>query len=42
MEFVIFVMVLILLDLAAIRWGVDSRDSIHNLEWERRQPTHRA
>lgn len=27
---------LIVVDLAALRWGVDSRDSITSREWERR------
>lgn len=42
MGFVIFVIALILLDVAAMRWGVDSREGINSLEWERRLPTHRA
>ncbi|WP_161975676.1 hypothetical protein [Tengunoibacter tsumagoiensis] len=27
---------LLLLDIAALRWGVDSRDSIESNEWEHR------
>lgn len=49
MEFAIFVLILILLDLAALRWGVDSRDGIDSPEWQRHQsigvlrvPAHRA
>ena len=32
----IFVLALVLLDLAAMRWGVDSTDDINSPEWERR------
>ncbi|HEY3994003.1 MAG TPA: hypothetical protein VGM01_14140 [Ktedonobacteraceae bacterium] len=49
MEFAIFVLALILLDLAALRWGVDSRDGLDSPEWQRHQstwilrvPAHRA
>lgn len=42
MEFAIFVLALILLDLAAWRWGVDSRESLNSPEWERRLQPHRA
>ncbi len=28
---------IVLLDIAALRWGVDSRDGLHSLEWLRRQ-----
>jgi hypothetical protein len=33
---VIFV-ALVVLDIAALRWGIDSTDGINSLEWERRQ-----
>jgi hypothetical protein len=33
----IFLIGLVLLDLAAWRWGVDSTDSIDSPEWERRR-----
>lgn len=49
MEFMIFVIILVLLGVAAVRWGVDSRDGINSSEWARRQsalvlhtPAHRA
>ncbi|HEY0755417.1 MAG TPA: hypothetical protein VGD98_15780 [Ktedonobacteraceae bacterium] len=42
MEFLIFTLILILLDLAAWRWGADSRDSIDSPEWRRRQLRTRA
>ena len=35
--FVLFIVALVLLDIAALRWGVDSTDGINSLEWERRQ-----
>lgn len=31
------VLILILLDLAALRWGADSQDSINSTEWNQRQ-----
>jgi len=35
---ILFIVVaLILIDLAALRWGVDSRDGFNALEWRRRQ-----
>ncbi len=37
MEFILFILALILLDLAATRWGADSRDGPDSPEWERRQ-----
>lgn len=37
MEMVIFIIVLIVVDLTAIRWGVTSCDTIDSPEWERRQ-----
>ena len=36
MEFLILLFGFILLDLAALRWGVDSGDSIDSPEWQRR------
>lgn len=42
MELVILIISLVLLDLAALRWGADSRDTIDSLEWERRQHTQRV
>jgi hypothetical protein len=36
MEFLILLLGLILLDLAALRWGVDSGDGIDSPEWKRR------
>ncbi len=32
-----FVVALIALDLAALRWGFNSSDGVNSLEWERRQ-----
>jgi len=37
MVFIIILLMIILLDVTAIRWGVDSRDGINSLEWLRRQ-----
>jgi hypothetical protein len=37
MEMVIFIIMLIVVDLTAIRWGVNSCDTIDSPEWERRQ-----
>ena len=37
MEFLILLVILILLDMAAMRWGAISLDGINSLEWERRQ-----
>ena len=34
---VIFIVAAILLDLAALRWGVDSREDVNDREWQRRQ-----
>lgn len=42
MEFGIFVLTLTLLDLAAWRWGVDSRDSCDTPKWELRLQDRRA
>lgn len=35
--FLIIPALLIVLDIAALRWGADSRDGVNSLEWERRQ-----
>jgi hypothetical protein len=37
MEMVIFIIMLIVGDLIALRWGVTSSDPIDSPEWERRQ-----
>jgi hypothetical protein len=37
MEFALFGLLLLLLDLAALRWGVDSREEIESAEWEHRR-----
>ncbi|HYU76486.1 MAG TPA: hypothetical protein VEL31_27765 [Ktedonobacteraceae bacterium] len=37
MALLILLLTIIVLDLAAQRWGVDSTDGIHSLEWMRRQ-----
>ena len=37
MEFVFFILLIVLLGLAALRWGADSRDGLESCEWERRQ-----
>jgi hypothetical protein len=37
MEIIITVLALIILDIAALRWGTDSRDGINSEEWKRRQ-----
>lgn len=42
MEFAILVLVLVFLDLAALRWGTDSRDEVNSPEWSRRQLVNRA
>jgi hypothetical protein len=34
--FIIFIAILVALDLVAMRWGFDSRDTVDNPEWERR------
>jgi hypothetical protein len=36
-EFIIFLLVIILLNIASQLWGVDSRDGINSREWELRQ-----
>ena len=36
--FIIIVVVLfVVLDIAAMRWGADSRERVSSLEWERRE-----
>ncbi|MBO0784019.1 MAG: hypothetical protein J2P37_34870 [Ktedonobacteraceae bacterium] len=37
MELFIFLLLLIALAIAAVRWGYDSRDTYLSPEWERRQ-----
>jgi hypothetical protein len=37
MDFIIILIALIALALAALRWGVNSTDGINSPEWERRQ-----
>lgn len=37
MELMFFVLLVIVLGLAALRWGADSRDGLESGEWERRQ-----
>ena len=37
MELVLFILVIVVLGLAALRWGADSRDGLESCEWERRQ-----
>ncbi len=37
MDFIIILIALIALALAALRWGVNSTDGINGTEWERRQ-----
>ncbi len=37
MGLAIVLLVVILLDIAALRWGVDSREKIDSPEWERRK-----
>jgi hypothetical protein len=34
---IIILLMIIVLDVAALRWGVDSTDGINSLEWLRRQ-----
>ncbi len=44
--FILFIALLVVLGLAAMHWGFDSRDGIDSLEWQRRTvldfPSHRA
>jgi hypothetical protein len=37
MALLIILLMIIALDMAALRWGVDSLDGINSLEWLRRQ-----
>ena len=38
MEFIIgLLIIVVVLDIAALRWGFDSTDGINSLEWLRRQ-----
>ena len=37
--FIISLMILVALDLAALHWGFDSRDGIDSHEWKRRGST---
>jgi hypothetical protein len=37
MEIIIFFAVLVALNLAALRWGTDSREPFNSPEWERRR-----
>jgi hypothetical protein len=37
MELAIILLVVVLLDIVALRWGVDSREKIDSFEWERRK-----
>jgi len=37
MAIIIILLMVILLDIAAMRWGADSRDGMNSLEWLRRQ-----
>ena len=38
MEFITFLLVgLIVFDVAALRWGLDSRDNMDNAEWGRKR-----
>ena len=37
--FLILLALFIVLDLAALRWGVDSTDTLDSCEWERRRHT---
>jgi hypothetical protein len=36
MEILLFLLLVVLFDLAALRWGRDSRDTFENPEWQRR------
>jgi hypothetical protein len=36
MELFIIVFIAIVLDIAALRWGFDSRDTVNSAEWGRR------
>jgi hypothetical protein len=36
-SFLMLLIAVIVLDIAALRWGFDSTEDINSLEWERRQ-----
>ncbi|HVU65927.1 MAG TPA: hypothetical protein VHD63_02300 [Ktedonobacteraceae bacterium] len=42
MEFALLVLAVIVFNLAAWRWGVDSRDKQNGSDWVLRVPAHRA
>lgn len=42
MELLILLIAIIVLDIAALLWGIDSRDGILSPEWERRLQWGRA
>jgi hypothetical protein len=43
MELILIILIgLLLFDLAAWRWGIDSTDDINSPEWERRKRWHAA
>lgn len=42
MELFLFLLAIIVLDVAALRWGVDSRDTLNSPEWEKRLQWGRA
>lgn len=35
-EFLVFVLLFVLLDLIALRWGTDTREKINSCEWKNR------
>jgi hypothetical protein len=37
MPFIIILLIIIVLDVAALGWGINSNDGINSLEWLRRQ-----
>jgi len=40
--FIILLALFIIVDLAALRWGVDSTDTLASCEWERRRQAQEA
>jgi len=42
LTFIILLALFIIVDLAALRWGVDSTDTLASCEWERRRQTQEA
>ncbi|WP_338248545.1 hypothetical protein [Dictyobacter halimunensis] len=40
MEILFLLLGIIVLDVAALRWGIDSRDSLNSPEWLRRLQQH--